>query len=237
MLNGLDLFSGIGGLSIAIRPWARTVAYCEQDRYCQGVLLSRMWSNDLDAAPIWDDVRTLNAAVLPPIDIITGGFPCQDRSVAGTRRGLEGERSGLFYEVVRLTKEIKPAFVFVENPRGTRGDVEKMRSTFRALKYNTRAGALAAAEIGANHGRDRLWILAYSNRVELREQSRGFGWTQWKDSTLDFWPDWWTRKSGVQRVAHGIPRRLDRIRGLGNAVVPLQARAAFMRLMGLQGKE
>jgi DNA (cytosine-5)-methyltransferase 1 len=82
-MNGLDLFSGIGGISLALEPWVRTVAYCEQDRYAQGVLLSRMRSGGIDRAPIWDDVRTLNKSILPNIDIIFGGFPCQDISVAG----------------------------------------------------------------------------------------------------------------------------------------------------------
>jgi len=92
VLNGLDLFSGIGGISLALDPWVRTVAYCERDRYAQAVLLSRMRAAQLCAAPIWDDVRTLRFELLPPIDIITGGFPCQDISVAGAGAGLEGGR-------------------------------------------------------------------------------------------------------------------------------------------------
>jgi len=75
-MNGLDLFSGIGGIGIALEPWVRTVAYCERDRYAQGVLLSRMRSGDIDTAPIWDDVTTLRGDMLPRIDIIFGGFPC-----------------------------------------------------------------------------------------------------------------------------------------------------------------
>ena len=71
-LNGLDLFSGIGGLSIALKPWVRTVAYCERDRYAQAVLLSRMHSNDIDRAPIWDDVTSLRGAMLPSIDMVFG---------------------------------------------------------------------------------------------------------------------------------------------------------------------
>lgn len=235
MLNGLDLFSGIGGLSIALSPWVIPRAYCEKEPYAQAVLLSRMRDGSIPWAPIWDDVRSLSERMVgPEIDIIYGGFPCQDRSVAGARKGLAGKQSSLFYEIARLTKEIKPTFVFIENPRGTRGDVEEMRSTFRALKYNTRAGALAAAEIGANHGRDRLWILAHSNGVELREQS---GWRRRpgrENQEINFRSHWWSAEPRISRVANGLPFRMDRHRALGNAVVPLQAREAFMRLAGLK---
>lgn len=113
MLNGLDLFSGIGGLTLALAPWVRPVAYCENDAYAQSVLLSRQACGDLPVAPIWDDVRTLTK--MPAVDIIYGGFPCQDISCAGLGAGLEGERSGLFFEVMRLVTEINPIFVFLEN--------------------------------------------------------------------------------------------------------------------------
>ena len=115
MLNGLDIFSGIGGFTLALAPWVRPIAYCENDRYAQSVLLSRIATSELPWAPIWDDVRTLLGSFSKPIDIIYGGFPCEDRSLAGPRFGLEGKRSSLFWEIVRLTKEISPTFVFIEN--------------------------------------------------------------------------------------------------------------------------
>jgi len=84
MLNGLDLFSGIGGISLALRPWVRTYAYCELDAHAQAVLLSRMQAGAIDYAPIWDDVQTLPIDELRGrIDLLSGGFPCQDISVAG----------------------------------------------------------------------------------------------------------------------------------------------------------
>jgi site-specific DNA-cytosine methylase len=95
MLRGLDLFSGIGGLSIALSDWVRPVAYCESDRYPVAVLLSRMAAGSLPSAPIWDDVRTLGTDCLSAnVDIIYGGFPCQDISVAGDGVGLEGGAAG-----------------------------------------------------------------------------------------------------------------------------------------------
>src|SRR5208337_5181061 len=99
MLNGLSLFSGIGSIDVALSEYVRPIAYCEIDPYCQGVLLSRMVSGDIIVAPIWDDIKTLTftESESSSIDIIYGGFPCQDISIAGTKKGLDSERSGLFY--------------------------------------------------------------------------------------------------------------------------------------------
>jgi DNA (cytosine-5)-methyltransferase 1 len=97
-MNGLDLFSGIGGIALALKPWVRTVSYCENNRFCQSVLLSRMWSGDLAYAPIWDDVRTLRGeSFAQQIDLIAAGFPCQDLSVAGAGAGLGGSRSRIIF--------------------------------------------------------------------------------------------------------------------------------------------
>src|SRR5216684_872072 len=92
-MYGLDLFSGIGGITKALEGYVQPVAYCENDRYAQGVLLSRMANGDLPNAPIWSDILTLRGAMLPRTpEIIYGGFPCQDISVAGRGKGLDGER-------------------------------------------------------------------------------------------------------------------------------------------------
>lgn len=170
-MHGLDLFSGIGGISTALASFGvRTVAYCEQDRYAQGVLLSRMQSGDIDRAPIWDDVRTLTKGLLPPIDIIYGGFPCQDISVAGLGKGLAGERSGLFYEIIRLTKETNPSFVFLENVPAirTRGLREVIRA-FTEIGYDCRWSCLSASSVGAPHKRERWFLLAHINGAEIRK--------------------------------------------------------------------
>src|SRR5580693_6905745 len=99
-MNGLSLFSGIGGIDKALEGYVEPILYCENDRYAQGVLLSRMATGDLPLAPIWDDVTTLCGDDLPAKpEIIYGGFPCQDISVAGRGIGLAGKRSGLFFEI------------------------------------------------------------------------------------------------------------------------------------------
>lgn len=170
-LRGLDLFSGIGGISLALSPWVETVAYCEREPYAQAVLLERMQSNDLDIAPIWDDVTTLSREVLDTeIDIIFGGFPCQDISVAGNGKGLEGERSGLFFEIMRLAKEFQPAFIFLENvPAITgRGLDAVAKKKIAELGYDCRWGVLSAYDVGAPHKRDRWFLLAYSRGAGLQ---------------------------------------------------------------------
>lgn len=328
MLNGLDLFSGIGGLAIALSDIVTPVAYCERDRYAQSTLLSAMSEGRVPVAPIWDDVKTLGVGALShgkPIDIICGGFPCQDISTAGNGIGLEGERSGLFFEVVRLIRELNPRFVFLENVPAirTRGG-QRVGKELASCGYDCRWDVFSAAELGANHRRERWWLLAHSHSHSLRQQQisiigessasvighdgskesladstskrcgetrsdrceqsaewsagsghevadtqsqrrQGIGtgignekklsWAPFTcevenserdglekpwDRGLSRWQtgpatdaSWWATEPNVGRVVNGLPNRAHRIKGLGNAVVPLQARTAFMRLMGL----
>jgi DNA (cytosine-5)-methyltransferase 1 len=173
MLNGLDLFSGIGGCAEGLAEWVRPVAYCENDSAKQSMLVSRMFRGSVPTAPIWDDVRTLRGEILPEIDIISGGFPCTDLSLAGLREGLGAERSGLFWQIVRLTEEVAPCFVFLENVwPGVRKFVPTIRATFEALGFRCRDGVLAASDIGARHRRQRWFLLASNlNRISKRIQS------------------------------------------------------------------
>lgn len=240
MLNGLDLFSGIGGLTLALGEWVAPVAYCEYDGYAQGILLSRMADGRLPEAPIWPDVRTLVGESLPvPIDIIYGGFPCQDISVAGNGAGLEGERSGLFFEICRLIDEIKPPFVFLENVPAirTRGG-ERVVKELARRGYDCRWDVVSAAEVGAPHLRKRWFLLAaHAERLELREQSRGVSGPSGQEAiqfTSHGVASWSPARPSICGMDDGLPFRVDRLRGLGNAVVPPQAREAFMRLMGLK---
>lgn len=118
-MTHLSLFSGIGGIDLAAH-WAgfTTVAFCEIDPFCQRVL-ARHWPG----VPIYDDIRTLTAESLYErgigrVDLLSGGFPCQDLSVAGYRKGLAGKRSGLFYELLRVACEVRPVFLLLENVSG-----------------------------------------------------------------------------------------------------------------------
>lgn len=240
-MNGLDLFSGIGGISQALKPWVRTVAYCENDRYAQGVLLSRMRSGDIDRAPIWDDVQTLSGELLENVNIITGGFPCQDISVAGRGEGLEGKRSGLFFQIIRLTEELKPRFVFLENVPAirTRG-LDVVLKEFTRIGYDCRWTVVSAAEVGAPHLRKRWFLLAHSNGSRIREQPGRSSGKDWEGEAVSQYDgennaDWWITEPDVGRVVNGLPCRVDRIRCLGNSVVPQQAQEAFKKLIILGG--
>lgn len=264
MLNGLDLFSGIGGISIGLTEWVRAIAYCEQDRYCQGVLMSRMSEGMLHTAPIWDDVRTLSSEQFRiPIDIVFGGFPCQDISVAGNGVGLEGERSSLYFEIVRLCRELRPRFVFLENVQAiTIRGLDRVLLELTALGYDSRWTIVSASEFGAPHLRERWFLLAHANSdgiwsesiskherksktisidhgsKEFMADTNSVRKLQPQGSKQDEWgrsshSSWWSIEPEVGRMANGISFRVDRIKGLGNSVVPMQAREAFKRLMGL----
>lgn len=245
-LYGLDLFSGIGGITKALEEWVEPIAYCERDRYARGVLLSRMSEGGLPVAPIWDDVTTLTGTDLPHIDIIYGGFPCQDISIAGNcwvQKGLEGKRSRLFFEVMRLADEIQPSFIFLENVPAIRlrGGITVGKELARR-GYDCRWITLQADAVGAPHKRKRWFLLAYANSTRF---SRLQPETRAKKSRDD--NEKRHAKSSCSadiqipeavlaatiRMDDGIPFQVDRIKSLGNAVVPEQAKKAFKILIGL----
>lgn len=240
VLNGLDLFSGIGGLSIALEPWVRTVAYCERDRYAQGVLLSRQREGRLNRAPIWDDVTTLRGNLLGAVDIITGGFPCQDISAAGLKRGLGGERSGLVFEIFRLVRECRPRFIFLENvPDIVFRGLDRILLDLHAMGFDARWTVVSAAEVGADHFRERWFLAAHSHRERIQagpgghvRQKNKVGPYSIGGNLSPFQPATYDR---LLRTPNGISPRVDCTRCLGNAVVPLQARDAFARLFGIEG--
>lgn len=173
MLKALDLFSGIGGISVALGDYARTIGYVEIDKYAQSVLLSRMLSGDIETAPIFRDITRLDGTKLRgSVDLICGGFPCQDLSVAGRGKGLAGERSGLFFEIIRLVKEISPRFVFLENVPAIRiRGLSEVVNAFTEIGYDCRWTCISASDVGANHKRERWFLLAHPNGNKLRNKS------------------------------------------------------------------
>lgn len=177
MLKLLDLFSGIGGFSLGLeRSGAfETVAFCEIEPYCQKVL-AKHWPK----VPIYDDVRTITAERLAAdgiaVDAICGGFPCQDISTAGKGAGLEGERSGLWYEYARIIGEVRPRYVIVENVSAllVRG-LDRVLGTLAALGYDAEWHCIPASSIGAPHRRDRVWIVAYANEAHGKRERLSSG--------------------------------------------------------------
>lgn len=284
----LDLFSGIGGFSLGLERTGgfRTVAFCEIDPFCRRVL-KKHWPE----VPCYDDVRQLTAERLAAdgigVDVICGGFPCQDISVAGKGAGLEGERSGLWSEIARLSGELRPRFVIVENVSAllSRG-LDRVLGDLAALGFDAEWHCIPASAVGAPHRRDRFWLVAYAEELfsdgrehngrRHQEGSRSLpelgngrghagiladadkprleGWLRdglrecaderaaWArgasvaDTSCELshgagtaGPGWWRQSSdcrwwlsepNVGRVAHGVPSRVDRLRALGNAVVP-----------------
>ncbi len=169
-LRVLDLFSGIGGFSLGLERTGgfQTVAFCEIEDYPRKVL-AKHWPE----VPIYDDVRTLTAERLArdgiAVDVITGGFPCQDISVAGKQAGIgEGTRSGLWSEIARLVGELRPCYAIMENVTallsGDRGRwFGRVRGDLAEVGYDCEWHCIPASELGAHHHRDRVWIVAYPN--------------------------------------------------------------------------
>lgn len=162
-MNELGLFAGAGGGLLASRllGW-RTVCAVELDAHCQRVLAQRQRDGMLDPFPIWDDVRTFDG--LPwrgLVDVISGGFPCQDISSAGRGAGIEGERSGLWREFARIIGEVRPSHVFVENsPMLASRGLGVVLGDLATLGFDARWDVLGARHVGAPHRRDRMWIVA-----------------------------------------------------------------------------
>lgn len=170
-----SLFSGIGGLECGLERagLGDVVWQVEKDEWCRGVLATH-WPG----AERFDDVCTVGAATLAPVDIICGGFPCQDVSGAGKGAGLAGARSGLWYEYRRIIGELQPAACIVENVNsGARRWLPHVRANLHMLGYRTRAYALSSFDVGAPHLRRRVFVVAtHPERIELRkQQGGGFG--------------------------------------------------------------
>ncbi len=165
-MNELALFAGAGGgiLGGHLLGW-RTVCAVEWEPYPASVLCARQNDGLLPPFPIWDDVQTFDGKPWRGIvDVVSGGFPCQDISAAGKGAGIDGERSGMWREMARVICEVRPRFVFVENsPMLTSRGLGVVLGDLASMGFNARWGVLGAADVGAPHQRDRIWILAYSN--------------------------------------------------------------------------
>jgi len=167
----LDLFSGIGGFSYAAEKLIggyETVAFCEMDDFCQKVL-KKHWPQ----VPIFDDVRTIDAARLGRIDIVTGGYPCQPFSQAGRRQGEEDERH-LWPEMLRIIKSCQPRYVLAENVAGhvTMG-LDQVLTDLEDQGYTTRAIIVPACAKNAPHRRDRVWIIGQNVANTFNKRLQG----------------------------------------------------------------
>ena len=178
-MNELALFSGAGGgiLGGKLLGW-RTICAVEWEKYPACVLAARQNDGFLPSFPIWDDVQTFDGKPWRGIvDVVSGGFPCQDISVANAKGdGLEGERSGMWREMARIIGEVRPRFVFVENsPMLTIRGLGTVLADLSKMGFDAEWGVVGAADIGANHQRDRIWIVGKSTDTEcLGWQERSY---------------------------------------------------------------
>ena len=159
-MNVGSLFSGIGGFDLGLeRAGFRTSWFCEQDEFCQHVL-AKHWPG----VPCYPDITELRGADVESVDVLCGGFPCQDLSVAGKGAGLDGARSGLWSEYARLIGELQPRYVIVENVSAllARG-MGRVLGDLAALGYDAEWDCIPASAVGAPHRRDRVWLVAYPN--------------------------------------------------------------------------
>ena len=170
-MNELALFAGAGGgiLGGHLLGW-RTVCAVELDPYARAILAERQNDGCLAPFPIWDDITTFDGRPWRGrVDVVSGGFPCQDISVAGKGAGLSGARSGLWGEMRRIVGEVRPRHVFVENsPALTSRGLGTVLGDLAALGYDASWGVLGAIDAGAPHRRDRIWIVGHANSINRR---------------------------------------------------------------------
>jgi DNA (cytosine-5)-methyltransferase 1 len=270
-LQHLDLFSGIGGFSLGLEATGgfETKAFCDIEKYPRQVL-QKHWPH----VKQYEDIKELNyerlkADGIDSIDIITGGYPCQPFSIAGRQKGEQDPRH-LWPEYFRLVKELRPTWVIGENVSGhIKLGLDTVIEDLESEDYAVRPFSISASSIGANHQRERIWILAHSRRSQWpRAEQRGENENetrkenanqferssstsevdvantdderlqrQWQ-SRNQFTPrfnssresseegqrtvgqGWWESEPNMGRVAHGIPKRVDRLKSLGNSLVP-----------------
>jgi DNA (cytosine-5)-methyltransferase 1 len=240
-----SLFAGIGGMDLGLeRAGLKCRWQVEIDPYARRVL-----ANHWPDVPKHDDVKTFPPEGDWHVDVIAGGFPCQDLSYAGKGAGLAGERSGLWYEFARIVRDLRPRYVVVENVPAllTRG-LDAVLGTLASLGFDAEWESIPASSLGAPHRRDRVFILAHSDSerceadgIFARESFEASG--EKHSGRLRWWPGRvepgssrpdrlrWVPDASVCRVVDGLSSQLDRYRVLGNAVVPQVAQFIGERLM------
>ena len=172
----LDLFTGIGGFSLAASwVWGEELdlaGFCEQDAYCGKVL-----KKNFPDVPIYPDIKELRGEWFQDIDLITGGFPCQDISVAGKGAGIDGDRSGLWSELCRVISEVRPRYALIENvPMLIHRGLERVLLDLTEIGYDAEWQVIGADDVGARHKRKRIWIVAYPGHLRGRhDESRNVG--------------------------------------------------------------
>ena len=257
----LDLFSGIGGFAYAgqLLGGFTTLDFVEIDPYCQKIL-----RKNFPNVPIHDDITTFDTSFrFGDYDLITAGFPCQDLSSAGKQAGLgAGTRSGLFYRVMQIARQVRPKFILLENVANTishnKGQTfQQILHEIAKSGYNAEWGIVSARDVGGCHLRKRIWIIAYANDPRYYRRSanatsvrveghRGQGQQEqltlaptglldWGDTGIRLNSRWRTYASQpmLRRGDDGLSRRVDRLKCLGNTICPQTATIPLNRVKQL----
>jgi DNA (cytosine-5)-methyltransferase 1 len=243
-LRELALFAGAGGgiLGGHLLGW-RCVCAVEIEDYPRRVLLARQRDGILPRFPIWDDITTFDGTPWRGrVDVISGGFPCQDISSAGKGAGITGARSGLWSHMARVISEVRPRYVFVENsPLLVSRGLDVVLADLAALGYDARWGVIGACDVGAPHKRDRIWIVADADENRsVRKIKRGnleWGGAVRERSKKKYrpkaisdsaWPSRPEQVHNIPRMVDGLATELDkRNAAIGNGQVPGVARLAW----------
>ena len=250
-MNELALFAGAGGgiLGGKLLGW-RTVCAVEWEPYPASVLCARQNDGFLQPFPIWDDVCSFDGKPWQGIvDVVSGGFPCQDLSTAkwGGGSGLDGERSGLWKEMGRIIGEVRPRFVFVENsPMLVNNGLDRVLADLSKLGFDARWGVVGADFVGAPHRRERFWLVAHSNsnghndrsnkrnslyRQKICENKSNNWHGVWSEANKCLsTDDWKAFASEFYGMDDGMASRLDRVKACGNGQVPEVAATAWKLL-------
>jgi DNA (cytosine-5)-methyltransferase 1 len=239
-LRELELFAGAGGGILGSHLLGhRTVCAVEYNAYARSVLLARQNDGTFPPFPIWDDVRTFDGKPWRGlVDVVSGGFPCQDISIGGAGDGLDGERSGLWEEQRRIVGEIRPRYVRIENsPMLTVRGLDRVLADLAALGFDAEWGVLSAADTGAPHLRERIWILAHARCEHEQRVIQGIAYPQeWarpfqgQIGPCNHGFGRWPTERGMVRVDDGVAHRADRLKAIGNGQVPRVAAAAWRLL-------
>ena len=236
-MNELALFAGAGGgiLGGHLLGW-RTVCAVEWEAYPASVLCARQNDKILPPFPIWDDVQTFDGKPWRGIvNVVSGGFPCQDISAAGQGDGLEGERSGMWREMARIIGEVRPKYAFVENsPMLTTRGLGTILRDLAQLGYDAEWCVLGAADVGAKHKRNRIWIVAHSSNIGLQGNIQKQQISKQKNSIpgLGQWGklhNTLSKPIGI-RSLNGVAGGVDRLKAIGNGQVPICAATAWRLL-------